>query len=520
MCIYIIKKVILWPFIRYIDVETGNSEKNGTERSLYDRILKYTGVFSSVQGVAMVVSAVLAKVKSYLIGPAGFGITENVNRTTEIIKNATNLGIQTVAVPGISLSADLPDDARLSERILVTRSWALLTAMAGMIICVALAPVLGRWAFNDTDYVFDFTLMSLSVAASSVTGGEIAILRGTGQMRNVALSQLFANLVSLCISFPLYWFFRLGGIIPALVLSAVGTMTVTCLYSFRLHPYKARPFSRAVLGKGLDMMGFGLLLTLTAFLGAWAWSIIAKFLTVQGGEELTGTYSAGYMLVTYLTTLLLSVSDSEYYPRLSAVGSDMVQAHKLMNSQSLAMCMLAAPLVIIFIICAPMLVLVVLEYEKFQASIVFAQMAAIGLLFKAVYQPIAYLVLARSDSKIYLIQESLCYLLLVVSVVCGYKLAGTVGLGLSFAVWELSYLLIVLIIGRIRYGFVMSGQLVRNFLVHAVLVALTAVCVLLGSRQGFMVSIALCIISVAFSVHFFCVHTSFLPSFFSKVFGK
>ena len=510
----------MWPFIRYIDVETGNIEKNGTERRLYDRILKYTGVFSSVQGVAMVVSAILAKVKSCLIGPAGFGITENVNRTTEIIKNATNLGIQTVAVPGISLSADLADNTQLSERILVTRSWALLTAIAGMVICVALAPILGRWAFNDTDYVFDFTLMSLSVAASSVTGGEIAILRGARQMRSVALSQLFANIISLCVSFPLYWFFRLGGIIPALVLSAVGTMAVTCLYSFRIHPYKARPFSRAVLGKGLDMIGFGLLLTLTAFLGAWAWSIIAKFLTIQGGEELTGTYSAGYMLVTYLTTLLLSVSDSEYYPRLSAVGDDMAQAHKLMNSQSLAMCMLAAPLVIIFIICAPMLVLVILEYEKFQASTVFAQMAVIGLMFKAVYQPIAYLVLARCDSKIYLLQETLCYLLLVISVVCGYKLAGTVGLGISFAVWELSYLLMVLIIGRIRYGFVMSGQLVRNFLVNMVLVALTAVCVLWGSGYGMIAGVVLCVLSVAFSVHFFCVHTSFLPSFFSKFFRK
>ena len=506
-------------FFRYSIVETG-SEKKGAERKLYDRILKYTGVFSSVQSVAMVVSAVLAKVKSCMIGPAGFGIIENVNRTTEVVKNATNLGIQTVAVPRISLSAELPDNTQLSERILVTRSWALLTAMAGMLICIVLAPILGRWAFNDAEYTFDFTLMSLSVAASSVTSGEIAILRGVGKMRNVALSQLFANIVSLCISFPLYWFFRLGGIIPALVLSAVGTMMVTCFYSFRLYPYKVRPFSLSVLGKGLDMIGFGVLLTVTAFLGAWAWSVIAKFLTLQGGEELTGSYSAGYMLVTYLTTLLLSVSDSEYYPRLSAAGNDLPQAHRLMNSQSLAMCMLAAPLVNLFMICAPILVMVFLEYEKFHSSIIFAQMASIGLLFKAVYQPIAFLVLARYDSKIYVFQESVCYILLVISVICGYKLAGTIGLGLSFAVWELSYLLLVLIVGKIRYGFVMSRQLVINFLIQGFAVMLTAAGVLWGSGKGVMISVVICVFSIFYSLRFFYIHTSFLPSFVSRVFRK
>ena len=506
--------------LRYIVVEAGNSDRKGAERKLYDRILKYTGVFSSVQGVAMVVSAVLSKVKSCMIGPAGFGIIENVNRTTEVVKNATNLGIQTVAVPRISLSAELPDNTQLSERILVTRSWALLTAMAGMLICIVLAPLLGKWAFDDAEYAFDFTLMSLSVAASSVTGGEIAILRGVGQMRNVALSQLFANIFSLCISFPLYWFFRLDGIIPALVLSAVGTMIVTCFYSFRLHPYKVRPFSLAVLGKGLDMIGFGVLLTVTAFLGAWAWSAIAKFLTVQGGEELTGSYSAGYMLVTYLTTLLLSVSDSEYYPRLSAAGNDLPQAHKLMNSQSLAMCMLAAPLVNLFMICVPILVMVFLEYEKFQASIVFAQMASIGLLFKAVYQPIAFLVLARYDSKIYVFQESVCYILLVISVICGYKLAGITGLGLSFAVWELSYLLLVLVVGRIRYGFVMSRQLVMNFLIQLFAVMLTSAGILWSSGMGILVSVLMCIFSIFYSLRFFYIHTSFLPSFVSKVFRK
>ena len=74
--------------------------RNGeAERRLFDRILKYTGVFGSVQGVSMVVTLVINMVKSRLLGPAGYGITESLNRTTDLVKNSTNLGITTVAVP-------------------------------------------------------------------------------------------------------------------------------------------------------------------------------------------------------------------------------------------------------------------------------------------------------------------------------------------------------------------------------------------------------------------------------------
>lgn len=503
---------------RYIIVEKERGNINsGTERRLFDRILKYTGVFSSVQGVAMLVTVVMAKVKSLLLGPVGFGITENLNRTTDIVKNATNLGIQTVAVPQISQSANESDQADLLERIMVTRSWALLTAIIGMVVCLALAPVLGRWAFDDTGYAVDFIFLSLSVAAASVTGGEMAVMKGTKYMRNVALSQLFASVLSLCISFPLYWFLRLDGIIPALVLSALGTMAVTCFYSFRSYPYRARPFSRVILQKGLGMIGFGVSLTVAAFLGAWAWSFIARYLTGKGGAELTGMYSAGYLLVNYLTTFLLSVVDSEYYPRLSATVDDREQTYRLMNNQSLAMCMLAAPLVILFMICIPVVVFVVLEYEKFQGSILLAQMAVIGLFFKAVYQPISYLVLAKSDSRIFLLQEVFCYILLIVCAVCGYAFGGMIGLGISLSVWEFSFLVIVLVVGRLRYGFVMSAKLVKYFLTQGVLIALAAFCAVYDFSYSLAVSIMLCVMSILISLRFFSTHTTFLPLFFARI---
>ena len=225
------------------------------------------------------------------LGPVCYGITESLNRNTDVIKGATNLGIQTVAVPRVSRDSEANDADRLRETVLVTRSWALLTAIAGMTVCLILAPFLGRWAFGgDGEFTVSFMLMSAAVAAAAVTGGEMAILRGMGLMRQVALSQLLTSVVSLCVSVPLYWWLKLDGIVPVLVLSALGSMIVTCCYSFRYIPYRALPFSHRVLGEGLGMIGFGVFFTVASFLGAWAWSIIAKFLMGRGGSELTGTH--------------------------------------------------------------------------------------------------------------------------------------------------------------------------------------------------------------------------------------
>lgn len=497
-----------------------NQENRGSEaeRRLFDRILKYTGVFGSVQGVSMIVTLVINMVKSRLLGPAGYGITESLNRTTDLIKNSTNLGITTVAVPEISRHAADSGADELALKVRLTRSWTLLTAIVGMAVCLILAPVLSRYAFDgDSSYTFSFVVLSLAVAAAAITGGETAVLRGSGMLRQLALSQFFTYVLSLCVSIPLYWLFRLEGIVAALALTAVGGMVVTCFYSFKRFPYKASPFCWSFLKTGFGMIGFGIFFTVTSFLGALAWSYIARYLMGAGGPELTGTYSAGYMLVMYLTNLLLAVTDSEYYPRLSGVGNDMPQAHHLMSNQALAMCMLAGPIVILFMLCMPLVVYVVLDYDSFQPSIILAQMAVIGLFFKSVSQPVAYLVLARSDSRIYLMQETLCYALLVTCVVVGYRYFGITGLGLSFAAWELVYLLLALLVSRLRYGYVMSSVLVRNFLVQGVMVAGAALCVLQGGRIWTIAGAVICIVSMAFSIRFFSTRTTFLQTLLSKV---
>ena len=285
-------------------------------------------------------------------------------------------------------------------------------------------------------------------------------------------------------------------------------------------PYRVRPFSWSLLREGTGMIGFGLFFTVTAFLASLAWQFITNYIQKEGGEAILGVYSAGYMLVTYFTDLFMAVVESEYFPRLSAAADDMPRSHSLMNNQSLAMSMLSAPLVILFMLLVPVMVFVVLEYEKFHDSIMLAQLAVIGLYFKSVYQPIAFLVTARSDSKVYMLQESLCYILLIICIVVGYRVAGVKGIGMAFAAWELSYLLLVLLVSRIRYGFRMAPVLVRKILTQGLIVAAAAAAVVAGGYAGYAVCAVLCAVSAVLSLRFFNANTTLIPGIVSRLSRK
>lgn len=104
----------MYRYFRYFIVDR---DKSIEQHQLYDRILKYTSVFGGIQGLSILITFIMTKVKSVLIGAAGYGITENLNRSIDIVKNSTNLGIPFVSVPEISRTSS-------EETVLVTRSWA------------------------------------------------------------------------------------------------------------------------------------------------------------------------------------------------------------------------------------------------------------------------------------------------------------------------------------------------------------------------------------------------------------
>ncbi|MCQ2074873.1 MAG: oligosaccharide flippase family protein [Bacteroidaceae bacterium] len=484
-----------------LEVAYGSDRQfSDSDVNAYSRIVRCISILGGVQWLTVLINVIRTKIVARLLGMAGFGINESFNRTLNLVKSATDLGIPFSAVRTISAHFDNVGDKLPGDSILITRSWALITALCGMLVCALLAPLFSLWAFDgDRSYTLSFMLLSPVVAFSAISGGETAVLKGIRKVKEIAQIQLFSVVSLLLISVPVFYFLRLRGLVLSLVLVSMATMVITCVFSFRAYPYRVALFNRAVLRGGSDMIYVGVYFTLTSFFNAGAFSIVANYLMSNGGKELVGAYSAGYALVSYLGMFVFSAMDYDYFPRIASVIDNNADVRTQMNRQIEVTLLLVTPMVTAFVVFLEPIVRVLLT-EKFCVAIPMTQLAVLGLLFKAVSQPMAYIPLAKGDSKTYLLQELVYDVSLAVSVILCFQSGGLRMVGLALTVAEVLGLAAVYTIVRIRYRLTFQADTVKLALIlpWPALLAYVSVVVLEG-WTGWVAGCAAIIVSALFS---------------------
>lgn len=431
--------------------------KGREETGLYDSLVRYTGVFGGVHGLVTLVNLIRTKIVARLLGTVGFGINESFNRTLNLVKNTADLGIPTSAVRTISSDFEAGADMSLGNRLLVTRSWVLLTAIAGTLLSLLLSPLFGLWAFKgDSLYTLSFVLLSPVVGFSLITGGEMAVMKGTRRLRDLAVSQLISAVMLLAITVPIFYFLRLRGLVLSLVLTSFSAMVVTCVFSFRACPYRVE-LSRRVLKQGSDMVRVGLSFMIAAAINAGALSIIANYLMSGDQAATVGAYSAGNALVNYLGMFVFASMESDYFSRLSGSIHNADETKSLFNKQIEVAVLLITPAIVLFLTFLEPSVRILLT-DKFMTAVPMAQLAVLSLFFKAISLPLAYIPLVKGDSITYIFQELSINLFLVVFVLLGFRFGGLRMIGLGITAAEVCGMIVNLSIVRFRYGLRVLSQ--------------------------------------------------------------
>ena len=95
------------------------SKKND---SSYSHIMKYTGLFGSVQAISILVNVVRTKIVAVLLGPIGVGMVSLFNSAIKFVGDITNLGIAMSAVKDVSKAFEDSDRAAIERAIIQVRS--------------------------------------------------------------------------------------------------------------------------------------------------------------------------------------------------------------------------------------------------------------------------------------------------------------------------------------------------------------------------------------------------------------
>lgn len=433
----------------------------------YRHILKYTGIFGGVQGLNVLIGLVRTKLVAILLGPSGMGLASLFNTTVGFVSQATNLGLPISAVRQMSELYDQGDQEAINHFVKVIRGWSLLTALVGMLVCVAIGPFLSQTTFAWGDHSLHFMLLSPAVGMMAITGGETAILKGMRKLGSIAIIQVLAVVAALAISVPVYYVFGESGIVPVIVMMAFATMVLTLKQSLKLIPLQLRG-AKGMLGEGMEMVRLGVAFTLAAVIGTASEMLIRSYLNVTGDLDILGLYNAGYMLTITYAGMVFSAMEADYYPRLSAVQHDIEATNETVNRQMKVSLLLISPMLAALIIALPLLVPMLFS-GKFLPVVGMAQVAALAMYMKVLTLPVAYITLARGYSLSYLFLESCYFVVFVVLIIVGYQYWGLFGTGLAITLAHVFEYLLVNGYAYKKYGYRSSATVYGYAIVQVAL---------------------------------------------------
>lgn len=424
----------------------------------YSHILKYTGLFGGIQLLSILIGILKNKLVALMLGPAGFGLISLFNSIVNIVSNSTSLGLSMSAVRNISEVHEKAGRSAVEHEIAQVRTWCLFTVVVGILACAVFSRILNDLAFASGDYTFQIACLSPVVGMMAVTGCELAVLKATRHLRKIALISVFNMGAALFISVPVYYIWGADGIVPCIIVLALAQMLTTVFCSYRLYPLKLLPDYRQ-MKSGLPMVRLGLAFVLTSILTCGTEFAIRAYINNVSSLDTVGLYSAGYTIVMVYGGMVFTAMETDYYPRLSAIG-DKEKFRETVNKQSEASLLFVAPMLTALIVFVPVL-LPLLYSDKFAPVIPMIQIAVLALYVRAVKLPVSYISLAKGNSWLFFVVDVQYALMIIVASVLGFRTNGLTGMGWAITtVGILDYFVILFLMWRV-YGFVISGRVVK-----------------------------------------------------------
>lgn len=422
------------------------------ERASYRQILRATSIFGGVQVFNILISIVRSKIIAVLLGPAGMGIAGLLTSTTGLMSALTNFGLGTSAVKDIAEAHGTGNNHRIAQTVSVFRRLVWLTGLLGALLMLVLSPWLSELTFGDRSYTWSFVFLSVTLLFSQLTAGQNVILQGTRQLKYLASANMIGSVVSLLITVPLYYFYGLEGIVPALIVMSIATLAVASYFSRKVTIPFYSPSLLEIKEKGKGMLKLGFFLSLSGLIATLVSYLLRIYISNTGSVEDVGLYSAGFQIIGTYVGLVFTAMGTDYYPRLAGVANDSEKSKDLVNQQSEIAILIIGPIVLLFIIFINWVV-VLLYSNKFIAINEMMRWAALGMFFKAASWPIGFIFIAKGDSKTFLKSELLAHSYTLILNITGYCLFGLKGLGISFLVSFILVYIQVYIIAYYRYGF-------------------------------------------------------------------
>lgn len=447
----------------------------GGEKKNYRTIVKATGLFGGTQIFTILCSIIKTKLVAIWLGAEGVGIIGLYNNAIDMISAFTGLGLGGSSVRNISREYQSGNEDRFARVVTVVRRWVWFAGLVGAMVMLSFAPLLSRYTFGDSTHIWGFVFLSCTLLFNAFSEGERAILQGTARLKSMARCSVIGSFVALLVSIPLFYFFRIEGIVPALILHSASMWLAYVLFGEKIRRKQVAMSAGEVYRQGKGIAMLGIFMSTSGFVTTLFSYLFVAWLNYRSGTDAVGYYQSGYTLVMKYVGLVFTAMTFEYYPRLSGVCEDrgLLSAH--VSQQIETSLLILAPFISLFIVMQTVIIHI-LYTSDFLVIGGYISWAALGMLLRAFSWSISYVLLAKGVGRLFLITEVLADSLTFVLNIGGYLLWGLTGVGVAYLLGFLFSSVGLYLLCRIKYGLTIPW---RVFMLLALSVAGCAAVLLL-----------------------------------------
>jgi O-antigen/teichoic acid export membrane protein len=473
--------------------------KNIEEDSYID-IAKSTSILAGAQIIIIIVNIIRTKFAALFIGPDGSGSFSMYSSALSMILTFTGLGVTFSTIKFISESKNNKTETfELNKKLFVARKLFIYTGLIGMVLVVLFSKKLSFWIFGNTNYTLSFILLSTTILLQSITNGELAVLQGMQDVKKLAKSNLAIALIGVLFTIPLFYFFRIKGIVPSIIITAVIGLLISKYNTNFLKTINFKLSLKELFTSGFDMIKLGATVTATNLFLAIVGFLTQLFIKNESGFVVVGLYTSGLSLISGYIGIIFTAMTTDFFPRLSANSSNFSKTNKLVNQQAEFSILILGPILMVLLFYLP-LVIKILYTVDFLPAISFIQFSIVGVLFQAASWPIGILIASKGKLKFYFYLVMFSHLLSLITNLLFYSYFKLVGLGYAFLLTHILILMLSIILSNIVLKFKFENEYVKIFIFQFSLIIISFSFIkYFGYPSSYLIALPFCMLSVMYS---------------------
>lgn len=437
------------------------------DKQSHKNILKATSIVGGAQVVSILITILRTKFVALLLGPSGVGLIGMFQSATDLVRQTTSFGINYSGVKEIA-DASNSDEYSISRTITIVRRWALYTGILGMVTTLVLSLPLSYFAFDTDKYTIGIAILSITLLTTSISNGQLALLQGLRQIRQMAKATIIGALTGLVISVPLYWKFGIEGIVPSMILISLVTLITSWFFTRKFRYEKPQLSFRETIRDGLNMAKLGFFILITGVVVTATMLAIRSIVTKKLDLNAVGCFQSVYSISTLYIGIILIAMQSDFFPRLSAIDNDL-EANILINHQVDMAVVISSPFIISLIIGAELVIKVLLT-SSFLMGVPILQWQLLGGFFGIICWALGVMFLAKGKGFYSLLTEGIWSAVYFLFVLLSWDFLGFSSLGIGYVVAGLIRIVCVIIITRNLGGYTFDKRAIKTILTYGSLV--------------------------------------------------